>query len=69
MNLTPMDYVRGALCNAMAENMTVEDLYRMAEYAETCERWDNAVNELTQASPDYLCDTPEFVLAIMYPTK
>ena len=65
MDLAPMDYVRGALCNAIAEGLTVRDLYAMAEHAETCERFDNAVNELASASPDYL--EVDMALALMYP--
>ena len=44
MILTYMDYVRGAIANAMAEDMTLKDLYACAEHAQTAKDFDNAVN-------------------------
>ena len=52
MYLTPMDYVRAAICNAIAEGMSLNDLFAMAQHARTCERFDAAVNELASASPE-----------------
>jgi hypothetical protein len=54
MDITPIEYVRAALCNAIAERMDIYDVYLMAEHAQTCERFDAAVNELASASPAYL---------------
>ena len=50
MNLSPMDYTRAAICNAIAEGMSLRDLFAMAEHARTCERFDTAVNELARAT-------------------
>jgi hypothetical protein len=52
MDITPIEYVRAALCNAIAEGMDIYDVYLMAEHAQTCERFDAAVNELASASPE-----------------
>lgn len=52
MNLTPMAYVRGAIVNAMLEDMSLEDLFAAAEHAETCEAFDEAVNILAQTVPE-----------------
>ena len=49
-DLRPMDYVRGALANAIAEGLDLIDLFSMAEHARTCAEWDTAVNELVQAT-------------------
>ena len=35
MNLAPMDYVRAAIANALAEHMTLQDLWAAAEHAKT----------------------------------
>lgn len=59
MNLSPMAYVRGAIVNAMLEDMTLEELFAAAEYAETCEAFDNAVNELAQTMPAKQQETGE----------
>lgn len=48
--LTDMDYTRGAIAMALAEEMTLIDLWRCAEYAETAEDFDDAVNILAQMS-------------------
>ena len=50
-DLTEMDYVRGALANAVFEGLTVYDLIRMAEHAQTAQQFENAVNELTETMP------------------
>jgi len=46
-----MDFVRSALNNALHEGMTLEDVCRMAEFAETTADFDYAVNELTETMP------------------
>ena len=46
-----MDYVRAAICNAIVENMDIQDLWAMAEHAKTPEDFDRAVNELTETMP------------------
>lgn len=48
MNLTPMDYIRGAIANAQAEGLTIDDLAAMAEHATTPKQFDHAVNTLVQ---------------------
>ena len=48
IDLSEMDYVRGAIANAQAEGLTLDDLEQMAEYAEDGERFDAAVNELVR---------------------
>lgn len=50
MNLSPMDYIRAAIANAQHERLTLADLAAMAEHATTCERFDNAVNVLVNAT-------------------
>lgn len=62
-----MDYVKAALWNALAEDMTVEDLCRMAEHAETCDAFDDAVNELAMTCPGYLDADVCSAMALMYP--
>ena len=46
--LTDMDYVRGAIVNAMLEEMTLSDLWECAANAQDTESFDNAVNILAQ---------------------
>ena len=46
--LTDMDYVRGAIANAMLEEMTLSDLWECAAYARDTEAFDEAVNLLAQ---------------------
>ena len=46
-----MDWVRAAIANALIEDMTVLDLYEMAEHAETAESFDDAVNILSNTIP------------------
>lgn len=67
MDLPPIEWVRGAIYNALIEGMTVEDLWRMAEHAASCEAFDDAVNELSVTSPDYLAADVTCALALMYP--
>ena len=43
--MTGMDWVKAALQNAK-----LEDLIRMAEWADSAEEWDRAVNELVRAT-------------------
>ena len=43
-----MDYVRGAIANALAEGMTVEDLLYCSTHAKTAKDFDTAVNLLAQ---------------------
>lgn len=52
MNLTDMDLLRGAIVNAMMEDMTVTDLWAAAEYAESVAAFERAVNELAQTMPE-----------------
>jgi len=49
LDLTAMDYTRSALANANAEGLTLEDVVAMAEYAETPQSFDQAVNELIRS--------------------
>lgn len=46
--LSDMDYVRGAIANAMAEDMTLDDLWKCAAHAKDVEDFDKAVNLLAQ---------------------
>lgn len=48
MDLDAMDYVRAALTNADCEGLTMPDVIAMAEYAETPEDFDTAVNTLVR---------------------
>jgi len=58
---TPMDWVRAALGNAKYEGMTLDDVIRMAEFADTPPDLDNAVNELSETMPR------EVVTVYMFP--
>ena len=49
--LTDMDAVRSAIANAMAEEMSVYDLWRAAEHAEDVWGVESAVNTLAQTVP------------------
>lgn len=51
MILQPMDYVRAAIAQAMVENLTLDDLWRCAEHADTPETFDAAVNLLVTMGP------------------
>lgn len=46
--LSDMDYVRGAIANALAEDMTLTDLWKCAAHANSAEDFDKAVNLLAQ---------------------
>jgi len=47
-SLSEMDYVRGAIVNAMLEDMTLEDLFACVEHAKTAKDFDTAINLLAQ---------------------
>lgn len=47
MHLKPMDYTRAAIANALAEGMTLTDLWAAAEHAQTPQAFDEALNMLT----------------------
>lgn len=47
-----MDMVRGAIINALIEDMSLEDLWFCAEHAETPDAFDDAVNLLTYTLPE-----------------
>ena len=51
LNLTHMDYIRGAIANALADGLDLADVWAMAEHAETPEAFDRAVNDLIYATP------------------
>jgi hypothetical protein len=51
MEFTEMDWVRAAIANALIEEMTVFDLYEMAQHAETVESFEDAVNILSNTMP------------------
>lgn len=48
LNLTAMDWIRSTLASAYVERLKVKDLEAMAEYAETPQDFDAAVNELVR---------------------
>jgi hypothetical protein len=52
MILTPMDYVRGALFNALHAGLDLDEVAAMACNAETPEDFDRAVNMLAMATPE-----------------
>lgn len=59
-DLSEMDYVRAALCNALASGIDLAGVWRIAEHAETVEDFDRAIDLLTCAEPsgrgmDYVC--------------
>ena len=49
--LVETDYLRAGIANAMIEGMTVRDLWECAQYAETMDDFDAAVNMLAQTVP------------------
>lgn len=49
MTLTPMDYIRAALANAMAEDLDLSDVWQAIEQAETPSEFDANVNAIVQA--------------------
>lgn len=46
MDLDAMDYVRGAIANAMVEDMSLQDIWACAEHAQSPQSFDDAINEL-----------------------
>lgn len=50
MTLTNMDWVREVLDQAKRENLSLDDIRRMAEWADSPQEWDRAVNELIRAT-------------------
>lgn len=51
IQVTPMDWIRAAICNGIVEGMDILDLWACAENAETPEAFDKAVNELAAMLP------------------
>ena len=51
MDLTPEDYLRAGLANAILEGMSLDDLMEVALEARTVEDWEEAVNILSQTIP------------------
>ena len=49
MTLTPMDYIRAALAQAMAEDLDLSDVWDAIEQAETPSQFDANVNAIIQA--------------------
>ena len=49
IEITDMDYVRAAIANALAEGLSITDVWKAAEMAETAEDFDDAVNLLVSA--------------------
>ena len=58
MTLTPMDYIRAALANAMAEDLDLADIWQAIEQAETPAAFDANVNAIVQAR-DAMGQTPK----------
>lgn len=52
MELTDMDYIRGALYNAIASGLTLQEVTDMAEHADTPQDFDEAVNIFSTATPN-----------------
>lgn len=52
MTLSQMDYVRAAIIQALAEELTLSDLYACAELAPSCETFADAVNMLATMTPE-----------------
>lgn len=46
MNLSPMDFIRAALAQAIHENLTIDDLVACAENAASVQGFADAVNVL-----------------------
>lgn len=51
LDLTAMDYVRGALFNALHSGLTLDDVCRMSANAHSPEAFDRAVNMLASVMP------------------
>jgi hypothetical protein len=49
--ISDMDFVRAAIANAMAEDMTMQDIWACAEHAEETPDFEAAVNILAQTVP------------------
>ena len=49
IEITDMDYVRAAIANALAEGLSITDVWKAAEMAEAAEDFDDAVNLLVSA--------------------
>ena len=47
-----MDYIRSAIYNAAASGLDFHDFARMADHADTPEKFDHAVNMLGVATPE-----------------
>jgi hypothetical protein len=52
MRPMPMDYVVDALANALASNMTLEDVFEAAVYADDVEAFNDAVNIMGLATAE-----------------
>jgi len=50
MTLTPMDYLRAALAQAMAESLGIEEVWAAAEEAESLEQFDQAITAIADAN-------------------
>ena len=50
MTLTPMDYLRAALAQAMAEGMDLREVWAAAEATETVEQFDQAITAIADAN-------------------
>ena len=53
IELRPMDYVRGALFNALHSGLTLDDVCRMSANADSPEAFDRAVNILASVTPNH----------------
>lgn len=51
MTLSQIDYIRAAIAQAMAEDLTLTDLWHCAEGAASCEGFADAVNLLAGTMP------------------
>jgi len=49
MKLSPMDYARAAIANAMAEDLDLADVWLAIEQAETPAQFDANVNTIVQS--------------------
>ena len=50
-DLSAMDFVRDALANAKASNMTLDDVIACAEHSRTCEKFNHTVNLMGETCP------------------
>jgi len=51
MILSQMDLIRGAIAQAIVENLTLHDLWLCAEHAASTQGFSDAVNELAHMQP------------------